>query len=1359
MVRDDLIAMKSMLGSWEAVVADIEALLPAANDDAERIGLLLDVASVKMDELGDAAGARPYLELAVDLDISSIDAGDRLAQVYRTLGLWDELVALQHDRSEHAPDMAARRALLAECAAIHAEQLGNNDEAAKLHEQLLRELPADVETRAAARDFSMRTARLPEFAALLSEQAAQLAERGDEEGALSVQRELVSLYLGPVARAEMAELWLERILEHHPYDADSLHDLVKLREQQGDAAALAEALERVVKAGNPDAAETTLRLVELHANELGSPARAAELLARHVAEHATAALLAKLQGYQLAAGRYDDAVATLERRIDLAEAHERPGLLLELAALQRDQRKDLRKAAEALEASLELAGDRDDVLADLESIYANIATDAEVRRVRERRIRLASDPQTRVALLKQQAKSLESSSAEDAAGAWEAVAHVDATDADARAALLRLYEALGRNDALVAQLEIEAAQTDDSTAKADLLVRAGDLLAGELSNVGEALRLWRAAWELRRDDVGLAERVVRGATETGDLATAAAAHEALAQLSPDRGAEHLAAAARLHVQHDPDRLESAWIAVLARDPLSDSAHAALRDFYASHDRPNDLVALHRRRAEAERDISRRSAQLVDAANVLLERLADREGARRLWEEAFDLDPSNVFAAAPLADIYIGEQRWERVRTLLSLIIGDSRYDSTAAAQSTLRYNLGVANEALGLIDEAAAAWRDALALQPEQTDTLRALAMLLGRSRRDDEAASVFARLLDGPIEQIDSTERAPLYFEAGEVERRRGNVGAARALFEQALANDPWHEASLRSLALSTDASQSPLSVIEARTKLLSITEDPAARVKLMIDIADAYVAADDAERAAETLRIAAETDPASKVVLHKHLELANRFGDWREAARILGKLTDLESDPARKLKFAFAVAAMFRDQLGDPARALHAFEAILEVDPQQDEAFDAICAILEEQGDVAGLGQHLRRQLERVLASGDRERQKTVLRRLITFFDEVLNNPAEALAACRMILEIDPNDVETLERVIRIYPPEGKTDDDVIRQHLALLRAKPDAVESWHTLFGVYRRRREFDRAWLFASALQVIGSAEPREREFYADHRPEGLSSARRALGGDDWRLLAADDLDLVLTRLFTLLSQHQAAFARDVRDLGIDKRRQRLEMGANNPVAALFAYAAGALNVGVPEIYVAPQARGILNANAVTPALIIGADVLQAPVNRSLVFRIARAMTLMRPEFYMASAWNSNEGLKTFVYGSVALFTGKVIADPSVEAVSGCANELRRLPESALTQLGACIQGFIESGEALDVGRWLRAVERLSSRTGLLLAGDLARAIEGVRSEPVVLGQADEGWRISDLVRYSLTDEYAELRARLGLALGM
>ena len=71
----------------------------------------------------------------------------------------------------------------------------------------------------------------------------------------------------------------------------------------------------------------------------------------------------------------------------------------------------------------------------------------------------------------------------------------------------------------------------------------------------------------------------------------------------------------------------------------------------------------------------------------------------------------------------------------------------------------------------------------------------------------------------------------------------------------------------------------------------------------------------------------------------------------------------------------------------------------------------------------------------------------------------------------------------------------------------------------------------------------------------------------------------------------------------------------------------------------------------------------------------------------------------------------------------------------------------------------MGRWLRAVERISTRTGLLLCGDLARAIEGLRAEPVVLGQADEGWRISDLVRFTLTDEYADLRARLGLALGM
>jgi tetratricopeptide (TPR) repeat protein len=1358
MVRDDLIAMKSMLGSWEAVVADIEALLPAAVDDAERIGLLVDVATVKMDELGDPAGARPYLELAADLDIST-PACDRLAQIYRELGLWDELVALQHDRSESATDEAARRALIGECAAVYSQHLGKPDEAWKLHEQMLRQAPADADIRAAAREFARAGTLLPEFAALLAEQVAALSEKGEDDDALKVQRELVSIYLGPLARVEMAELWLDRILEHHPYDPDSLHDLVTLREKQGDNAALAEALERVVKAGGRDVEEPTLRLVALYATELNSPARAAEVLAHHVAEPPDVALLAKLQSYQLAADRNDDAVATLEKRIDLSEAAERPMLLRELATIHRDQRRDAGKAAEALESSLELSGDDDAGLADLEALYASASRESDVRRVRDRRIRLAEDPAARAALLRQQAVALEAVSAEDAVAAWEAVLHIDAADPAAREALLRLYAANGRHDALVARLEDEAARTDDKARACELLGRAGELLANELNNPGEALRVLRAAHEARPDDAAVLERVISAATVVGDSATAASALTQLATLQPERGAEHLVAAARLRAQFDSEGIEGAWVAVLARDPLSDAAHEALRDWYSAHDRANDLVALHRRRAEAERDISRRSAQLVEAATVLVEKLADTEGARGLWEDALELDPNNIYAAAPLADIYIGEAKWERVRTLLRLILADARYDASAAAQATLRYNLGVACDALGLLEEAAEAWRAALALEPQHVEAMRGLALLLAQSRKDDEAAALFDALFAGPIDGIPDDERVAICFEAGEVERRRGNGEKARGLYERALEYDAWHEPSLRALALTTDAAQSPLAVIEARTKLLTITEEPAARVKLLIDIAEAYAATGDRERAVETLRVAAETDPASKVVLHKHLELANRFGDWHDAARVLGKLTDLESDPARKLKFAFAVAAMFRDQLGDIARARKAFDAILDVDPLQDEAFDAITAMLEQSEDYVGLGQHLRRQLERLLPTGERDRKISVLRKIVEFADGVMNNAGEALAGCRMILELDPNDVDTLERVIRIYPPEGKTDDDVVRQHLALLRAKPDAVDSWHTLFAVFRRRREFDRAWLFSSALQVIGSAEPRERDFYADYRPEGLSSARKALGNDEWRLLAADDLDLVLTRLFTLLGQHATGFARDLRDLGIDKRRQRLEMDANNPVAALFAYAAGALNLPVPEIYVAPQARGILNANAYPHALIIGADVMQAPVNRSLVFRIARAMTLMRPEFYMASAWNSNEALKTFVYGTVALFTGKVVPDPSVEAVSACANELRRLPEPALAQLGACIQGFIESGEGLDVGRWLRAVERISTRSGLLLCGDLARAIEGLRAEPVVLGQADEGWRISDLVRFALTDEYADLRARLGLALGM
>jgi hypothetical protein len=64
----------------------------------------------------------------------------------------------------------------------------------------------------------------------------------------------------------------------------------------------------------------------------------------------------------------------------------------------------------------------------------------------------------------------------------------------------------------------------------------------------------------------------------------------------------------------------------------------------------------------------------------------------------------------------------------------------------------------------------------------------------------------------------------------------------------------------------------------------------------------------------------------------------------------------------------------------------------------------------------------------------------------------------------------------------------------------------------------------------------------------------------------------------------------------------------------------------------------------------------------------------------------------------------------------------------------------------------------AVDYTSTRAGFLLCNDLEVAAQQVQAEPIAVGSVDPKDKIRDLIQWSVSEEYFELRSHLGLAIG-
>ena len=72
--------------------------------------------------------------------------------------------------------------------------------------------------------------------------------------------------------------------------------------------------------------------------------------------------------------------------------------------------------------------------------------------------------------------------------------------------------------------------------------------------------------------------------------------------------------------------------------------------------------------------------------------------------------------------------------------------------------------------------------------------------------------------------------------------------------------------------------------------------------------------------------------------------------------------------------------------------------------------------------------------------------------------------------------------------------------------------------------------------------------------------------------------------------------------------------------------------------------------------------------------------------------------------------------------------------------------------MEPSRALD---WLESIEITAARAGLLLCNDLPLAMKLTRESDPLLGYTEREDIAQDLMRYSVSRDYEELRVRLGI----
>lgn len=327
------------------------------------------------------------------------------------------------------------------------------------------------------------------------------------------------------------------------------------------------------------------------------------------------------------------------------------------------------------------------------------------------------------------------------------------------------------------------------------------------------------------------------------------------------------------------------------------------------------------------------------------------------------------------------------------------------------------------------------------------------------------------------------------------------------------------------------------------------------------------------------------------------------------------------------------------------------------------------------------------------------------------------------------------------------------------AALQREPRSGATLRALHRSYVDGRCRDEAWCVAATLVFLGAADAEQRRHFERGRLDGPIRPKAALTNELWlKLLTHPAQSLLVSKIFQQLWPAALAWMGKMdKDAGLARKYLVDPERTTVTLARSFGWAAQTLGIQpAPRLYIRQDVPGGISHLPVFPlGSLAGATLLVGFDPRALLFVVGRHLADYRGEHYVRTLLPHPEQLRTLLLAAMRI-ADRFPGDPRIDATAK--QLLSKLSVDSVATVGTLCRLLVEAGKDIDLTAWLRAVELSACRAGLLCCNDLATAAAMVKA----LGRAGPvdptvDAKIEDLVRFSVSEEYFQLRRALGIAI--
>jgi len=828
------------------------------------------------------------------------------------------------------------------------------------------------------------------------------------------------------------------------------------------------------------------------------------------------------------------------------------------------------------------------------------------------------------------------------------------------------------------------------------------------------------------------------------------------------------AVARALLPGEPAAAEEIFAKCVDKDPSNPAALLALAEL--ARNRGDYLRAAKFLLDTAERvqnplELGRLNAE---AGTIHLDHLDDEAKATELFERALAADPEQTLAAQRLLALREKREDWAGAEPLLDLLVRKTD-DSDKAAKSDLFQRQARAARRLGKFDKARAALGGAAKLDSESSALARELGDLHFEREAWSEARAEFERARALLGDGAPPAEHAELWEKLAVCCVHTDDLDGALRCYEEALAQQPEKRKTLETVIELRTAREDWKELMALKRRLLPLVTAEEDTVRILEEIGDIQQEKlGDWTGAMESYLQALGLEPERRQLIYKTLDYYTQEKQWPLAIAALEKLASLESEPHARAKLHYAVAAIYRDEVKDSARAIEQFIKVLDDHPLFPKAFEAIEKLLAEAKDLKELERAYRKQIKRLPQDAPSE----VKLRLWDALAEVAlkqHDKESAALTMEVAVSLDRDNFARQERLAKMYFDMGPSAaDKTIAQHQYLISKQPDRVDSYKALAGLFFQAGAHDKMWCVAGALTCLGKADPPLRALYENFRPSQMPNTTGKLNEELWRKILHPTENNYLGSLFALLSPAIAmTTAQPHKVVGLD-RHARVDVTGNNwSYAAALRYVANAIEAALPDVFIKKDVPGTVSLvnlkekNTLTPALVIGNGFDQLSSQSQVIFDLAKRMVLLRPERFPRFALGTTSALDIAVRAGLQLGGSPIGPGDHGDEVDKMAKRLEGLLAGPLrTELKSLAKRYVEAcGDKVDIAGWIVSSDLTASRAALVLCGDVGAAAQVLALEPAAQSSLSVQERVRELLSFFISEDHFAVRAALGMQVNL